>query len=171
MSFVQFGINLSAQGYVNTRYDAEVDTATTSGYGFDSNTVNYKPALTNNGGFFQFPVTIPAKSGDLYITTDLYPLGTLAGACRSGSYSSVTSFAETLSSVSQTNVPIVYTGVFSSTNSLSTPTSDPAPAYGSQYYMAYNSKSVHIPEASYTGNGEVMTILVNINWISSNYPN
>lgn len=167
MSFVQFGINLSSQGYVNTRYDAEIDTSTTAAdYGWDSSTVNYKPALTNNGGFFQFPVTIPAKSGDLYITTDLYPLGTLLGVCRSGSYSGPTTFAKTVSSVSQTNVPIVYTGVFSSTNSMSTPASDPAPKYGSQYYMAYSAKSVHIKEADYDGNGEVMTILVNIDWIS-----
>jgi hypothetical protein len=64
---------------------------------------------------------------------DLYPLGTLPGDCRDGSFATSTKYGTVKNAVS-TNVPFVYNGVFGSTQETSSPGTNPLPKYGSQYY-------------------------------------
>lgn len=60
--------------------------------------------------------------------------------------------------------------MFSSTDSYNDPANNPKPKYGSKYYQSVYSQPVHIEEADYVGGNEIMTILVDINWIYNNYP-
>jgi len=64
----------------------------------------------------------------------------------------------------------VYTGVFSASDTTSTPTSDPKPKYGYSYQQYYYPRPVWIQEKDYAGAGEIMTILIDINWLNDDYP-
>lgn len=134
------GVNIP--GYVHSRYDAEIDMSATSGAG---STPTYSPALTQT----HFQITAPQKNGDIYVQVDLYPLGTLPKVCRDGSFATTTKFGAQVS-YTETNVPIVYVGVFDSQQNLANPsTSAITPQYGAKYYQAYRTQSVFIPESAY----------------------
>jgi hypothetical protein len=122
LAYVQFGINRA--GYTRSRYDAEINMSSTSGSG-SSGSLVYEPALTQT----HFTFNVPEKKGDIYVMVDLYPLGNLPGDCRDGSFSSKSLFGTSKGS-STANVPIVYSGVFSSTQSYDSPSTNPLPKYG-----------------------------------------
>jgi hypothetical protein len=61
-------VNKGKWGYSYDRYDAEIDTSTTTGYG-STGTVAYTPTLSTT----QFTVDVGANEGDLYFNVDLYP--------------------------------------------------------------------------------------------------
>ena len=119
-----FGINKS--GYIRSRYDAE---RTSDG-------TDYLPNLPSP---LKFTIEVPNKDGDIYIMTDLYPIGVVPYVCRKFAYTSVTKYTATVpssnrdgvSSYSEFYTPVVYTGVFSSTDSISN--NGVSPKYGYSY--------------------------------------
>jgi hypothetical protein len=106
--------------------------------------------------------------GDIYIALDTYPYHMVPQVCRTGTYK------DRLLSTQSSNYPVVYMGVYKSTQLTASTdyTTNIVPAFGYKYYKAEYNQPLIISETNVDYQaGTTVTILVDINYINPDYPN